>query len=113
MSSMRARLWLALKGKNKTSTTLDLIGCDTEELRRHLESQFTKGMNWNNYGINGWHVDHIEPCASFDLTDEDQQKKCFHYTNLQPLWAKDNLRKSNKPATSKKQQNLMAGKGED
>ena len=50
-------------------------------------------MSWDNHGYDGWHVDHIRPCASFDLTDEEQVRKCFHYTNLQPLWAKDNLRK--------------------
>jgi DNA/RNA endonuclease G (NUC1) len=53
-------------------------------------------MNWENYGKNGWHIDHIIPCASFDLTDPKQQKNCFHYTNLQPLWAADNIRKSDK-----------------
>ena len=59
----------------------------------HLEKQFQPGMSWDNHGYDGWHVDHIRPCASFDLTDEEQVRKCFHYTNLQPLWAKDNLRK--------------------
>jgi hypothetical protein len=53
-------------------------------------------MSWGNYGLHGWHVDHIIPCASFDLTDPEQQRQCFHYTNLQPLWAEDNLRKSDK-----------------
>jgi hypothetical protein len=59
-----------------------------------LEKQFTKGMNWKNYGK--WHIDHIKPCASFDLSLEHEQKLCFHFTNLQPLWAKDNIRKSDK-----------------
>jgi hypothetical protein len=53
-------------------------------------------MSWNNYGIKGWHIDHIKPCSSFDLSDLEQQKKCFHYTNLQPLWWYDNLIKSDK-----------------
>ena len=53
-------------------------------------------MSWDNYGTHGWHIDHIRPCASFDLSDEEQQKICFHYTNLQPLWAEDNLKKSKK-----------------
>jgi len=50
-------------------------------------------MSWDNYGYRGWHIDHIRPCASFDLTDPEQQRECFHYTNLQPLWWQDNLRK--------------------
>jgi hypothetical protein len=76
--------------------TVDLIGCSIDYLKIHLQSKFTNGMNWNNYGRYGWHIDHILPCASFDLTDPEQQKKCFHYTNLQPLWAVDNIRKSDK-----------------
>jgi hypothetical protein len=64
-----------------------------EQLRQHLEAQFTDGMSWDNYGRDGWHIDHIRPCASFDLTDPEQQRQCFHYTNLQPLWAADNIRK--------------------
>jgi HNH endonuclease. len=53
-------------------------------------------MSWDNYGRDGWHIDHIRPCASFDLTDPEQQRQCFHYTNLQPLWAADNIRKGAK-----------------
>lgn len=75
-------------GKNKKTSVLNLLGCSMDELLVHLESQFTEGMNWNNR--DKWHVDHIKPCASFDLTDFEQQKLCFHYTNLQPLWAFDN-----------------------
>ena len=56
--------------------------------------KFVSGMSWENYGK--WHIDHIKPCASFNLLEEDEQKKCFHYTNLQPLWAKDNLKKGGK-----------------
>jgi desulfoferrodoxin (superoxide reductase-like protein) len=61
-----------------------------------LEKQFKLGMNWDNYGRSGWHIDHIKPCASFDLTKKEEQLKCFHYTNLQPLWARENLIKSDK-----------------
>lgn len=92
--NMKRRMNLALKGYYKSETTRKLIGCDDVKLRTHLEKQFTVGMNWNNYG--DWHIDHIIPCANFDLTDPEQQKKCFHYSNLQPLWAVDNLRKSDK-----------------
>lgn len=71
------------------SQTIKLIGCSIEQLKQHLEKQFKLGMSWFNYGK--WHVDHIKPCASFDLTDIEQQKQCFNYTNLQPLWAEENL----------------------
>lgn len=94
---LRGRIRHALKnykGVKKASKTLDLIGCSIEELKLHLESLFIEGMSWENQGQ--WHIDHIKPCASFDLTDIEQQKICFHYTNLQPLWAIDNKRKSNK-----------------
>ena len=81
---------------NKNNPLIYLLGCSIEVARFHLECQFTKGMSWDNYGYNGWHIDHIRPCASFDLTDSEQQKQCFHYTNLQPLWAEDNLKKGDK-----------------
>jgi hypothetical protein len=94
--NLRTRLRDALQGKNKSATTQKLLGCTFERAHAHLESKFTRGMSWGNYGLHGWHVDHIIPCASFDLTDPEQQRQCFHYTNLQPLWAEDNLRKSDK-----------------
>jgi hypothetical protein len=71
-----------------------MIGCSVDACRKHIEQQFLTGMDWDNYGT--WHIDHIRPCASFDLTDPEQQKQCFHYTNLQPLWAAENLAKSDK-----------------
>ena len=80
----------------KASRTNELIGCTVTELRQHLEDQFTNGMDWDNYGRNGWHIDHIRPCASFDLSDPYQQRQCFHYSNLQPLWEADNIRKGAK-----------------
>lgn len=73
-----------------------MTGLTIEELKIYLESKFQEGMNWSNYGMHGWHVDHIKPCSKFDLSDPDQQRKCFHYTNLQPLWAKENKVKYNK-----------------
>jgi hypothetical protein len=85
-----------LKGNNKSQHSIELIGCSSKELESYLENQFTEGMTWENYGYYGWHIDHIKPCSSFDLTDPEQQKLCFHYSNLQPLWAKDNIKKSNK-----------------
>lgn len=90
--NLRTRLHHALAGLHKTDRTMTLVGCSLNELKQHIESRFKSGMNWDNYGK--WHVDHIKPCAAFDLSDEKNQRECFHYTNLQPLWAEDNLRKS-------------------
>lgn len=94
----RSRIRKAIKrqGADKHGTFRDLCGCSPKKLANHLESKFCDGMTWDNYGRGGWHVDHIRPCASFDLTDPEQQKKCFHYTNLQPLWQFDNLSKSDR-----------------
>jgi hypothetical protein len=75
---------------------LKLLGCDIPFLRKYLESKFTEGMTWNNHAINGWHIDHILPVDSFNLKDPQEQKRCFHWSNMQPLWAGDNLKKSNK-----------------
>ena len=94
IQNLRNRLSLAVKhqGSTKDSTTMKLTGCDKGELIAHLESQFTEGMTWDNYGE--WHIDHIRPCVSFDLNLDGEQKKCFNYNNLQPLWARDNIIKS-------------------
>lgn len=91
--NISSRLSTLLGGKRKDSPTLRLIGCTLEFLRGYLEKQFRPGMTWENYGRTGWHVDHIKPCAKFDLTDPAQQKQCFCYANLQPLWAEENLKK--------------------
>ena len=80
--------------KNKKFKTMELLGCSIEKLWEHLESKFQPGMTRENHGK--WHIDHIRPCISFNLTDLEQQKICFHYTNLQPLWAEDNLKKGAK-----------------
>ncbi len=88
---LRGRVYMALKGNIKRGKTIELLGCDIPTLKQHLASKFTEGMSFENYGA--WHIDHIIPCASFDLTKEEEQKKCLHYTNLQPLWAVDNIRK--------------------
>lgn len=92
--NLRRRLILALKGERKSETTRRLLGCDNETLINHFEAQFTSEMSWSNYG-KFWSIDHIIPCDAFDLTDPEQQKICFHYTNLQPLPIKDNRGKSN------------------
>lgn len=89
------RIYVALKGSGKSKKTMELVGCTIEQLWDHLEKQFKPEMTKENYGT--WHVDHIRPCASFDdLTDPKQQAECFHYTNLQPLWAHQNISKGAK-----------------
>lgn len=93
LQNMRVRIRRSLKGTvKKSNSTTNLVGCSTEFLMEYLQNKFKVGMQWNNYG-KGWHVDHIKPCASFNLLDPEEQKKCFHYTNLQPLWAFENVRK--------------------
>ncbi len=94
---MASRLAMAIRraiGK-KSASTMELVGCDIEQLMAHLESLFLPGMTWLNYGLGNdrWHCDHIRPCVSFDLADPAQQRECFHFRNLQPLWQPDNLRK--------------------
>ncbi len=93
-NNLRRRLTSALKAKGlrKSSKTQRLVGCSVLELKAHLESLFKPGMTWENYGT--WHVDHIIPISSFDLNDEAELLKACHYTNLQPLWAEENIRKS-------------------
>jgi hypothetical protein len=84
--------------KNKTSkiqeSNNELLGCSINEFKKHLESKFSNGMSWDNYGSGGWHIDHVLPCAVYDLKDPDEQKKCFHYSNLQPMWAIENFDKN-------------------
>lgn len=77
--------------KNKTFT---YIGCDINYFKKWLECQFVDGMTWNNYGE--WHLDHVKPCSSYNLTNETEIKECFNWKNYQPLWKKDNMSKSNK-----------------
>ena len=89
--NLRRRVHHALKDNYKSSDTFTLIGCTAEEFKGHIESLWAEGMSWENYGIEGWHIDHIIPCYKFDLSKPEEQRKCFHYTNQRPLWAKDNL----------------------
>src|SRR5690606_37373312 len=89
--NLRNRLRKALKGNTRDKGFLKLLGCDPDQLKLHLESKFQPGMSWDNYGE--WHIDHIKPLANFDLTDKEELKKACNYSNLQPLWAADNLSK--------------------
>jgi len=96
----RNRVREAIKNQRgmKAYKSMELLGCSVDECRKWLESKFISGMSWDNHGVGEgkWHIDHIIPCASFDLTKPEEQLKCFHYTNLQPLWQKDNLSKKDK-----------------
>jgi hypothetical protein len=107
--NLRRRLRTLMKSTKKggSRTSSSLIGCSTKQLAKHLESQFSKGMSWENYGIDGWHVDHILPCSSFDHNDPRQVAQCWHWTNLRPLWAKENMLKSDE--ITEPQMNLMLG----
>ena len=76
--------------------TMDLVGCNLHDFVSHIESLWVEEMSWENYGKEdgNWCLDHMKPCACFNLLDESEQKKCFHYTNIQPLWNKDNFSKN-------------------
>lgn len=93
--TLGTRLRHALNGLLKSAKTLELLGCTIEFLREHLEKQFVPGMTWENYGP-VWHVDHILPCAEFHLQHSEEQEICFHWTNLQPLFAAENLSKGDR-----------------
>jgi hypothetical protein len=86
----RLRTVLKVKEAEKTISAINLVGCDLNTLKQYLEKQWLPGMTWKNHSHKGWHIDHIRPCNTFNLTDIEEQKICFHYTNLRPLWATDN-----------------------
>lgn len=94
-NNLRTRINSALKVK-RTSSISTLIGCSIAELKSYLESKFQPGMTWLNHTKDGWHIDHIKPLANFDLTNQEELYKACHYSNLQPLWAIDNLKKGDK-----------------
>ena len=88
---LRTRIRRVVTQHKSYGNTASIIGCSASEFMLHIQSQFKPGMNWNNRSL--WHIDHIKPCAAFDLTDETQVRLCFHYTNMQPLWASENMEK--------------------
>lgn len=94
--SLRNRLRLAIKNNQKRGSAIRDLGCSVSELKEHLEKQFQEGMSWGNYGRKGWHIDHIKPLSKIDLTDKQQFLEANHYTNLQPMWFYDNIRKRDK-----------------
>lgn len=94
---LRNRVYSLMRGNN-SQVTLKLLGCSIDVFKTHLETQFESWMNWSNYGQydknkRTWQIDHIKPCTLFDLTKKEEQEKCFHYTNLQPLESQENLSK--------------------
>ena len=91
-AALRSRLHHAVRFGYKSAHTMELLGCTSAELMTKLEAKFTEGMTWELYG-KGWHVDHIRPCASFNLLDASEQRICFHWSNLQPMWALENMAK--------------------
>jgi len=93
---MRTRLCTALKRGTKSGSAVRDLGCSIQYLIAYLEERFSPGMSWENHAHDGWHIDHILPLSSFDLTDREQFLRACHYTNLQPLWAADNLSKGYK-----------------
>jgi len=92
LHNLRERVRNVLKGNSKSAATEALLGICADECRKYIEGLFTEGMSWDS----NIHIDHIVPCASFDLSDPEQQRRCFHHTNLQPLWGSENLEKSDR-----------------
>ena len=91
--NLRKRLWAFLKGVSKSASTMKLIGCTIDELRRHIESLFEPWMTWENQGRGGWDIEHIKACANFNLVDPEQQCACFNWSNLQPMEHIANIKK--------------------
>jgi hypothetical protein len=96
--NLRSRVNAAVRAGYKSGSTEALLGCTVAEFVGRIEAQWSEGMSWENYGIGEgmWNIDHIRPCASFDLADPAQQKECFHYSNCRPMWALENCAKGHK-----------------
>lgn len=94
--SLRSRLREAIYSNQKSGSAIRDLGCSVPELKVYLEKQFKPGMTWSNWNFHGWHIDHITPLSAFDLSNREQFIRACHYTNLQPLWAKENLSKGKK-----------------
>ncbi len=96
LCSLRHTLWRTQSTKRRSKSVEKMLGCSLEDFRIYIESKFEVGMTWENYGRYGWHIDHIVPCALFDLTREEHRKRCFHFSNLQPMFASENQKKAAK-----------------
>ena len=107
-SNLKSRVGMLIRGGkinkkvSKTKFAMDMLGTSIEELIKYIEKKWhphpitNEPMTWKNHAIKGWHIDHIKPVSKFNLTKLSEQKKCFNYKNLQPLWAEENLKKSAK-----------------
>ena len=94
--SLRTRLNRAIKNNQKAGSAVGELGCTIGEFKVYIENKFQEGMSWENWKHDGWHLDHIKPLSSFDLTDREQFLEACHYTNLQPLWGWQNMQKHDK-----------------
>lgn len=90
------RNYVLKKTKVPRPVSQEIFGCNQDFYRGYLESRFLDDMSWDNYSFHGWHIDHIVLISFFDLTDKTQVKQCFHYSNTQPLWCIDNIKKSDR-----------------
>jgi len=91
--NLRNRINRAINSRWKNGSAVRDLGCSIADLVRHLEGQFTAGMSWGNWGRDGWHIDHVKPLASFDLTDRGQFMEACNWRNLRPIWGQENLAK--------------------
>ena len=90
---LRTRLRSALKKGIKKTSAVGSLGCSLEEFKKYIEKMFKPGMGWDNWSYRGWHLDHKKPISYFDLTNKEELQKALHYTNLQPMWGKENQKK--------------------
>lgn len=109
-SSLRRRLRTKLRNQKAGALAHEYLGCTIGELKSYIESLFLEGMNWENYGSKGWHLDHIKPMCMFDLTKKEDLAIVCHYSNLRPLWAKDNLTRPKKGKKLEKELELLGKK---
>lgn len=95
---LRSRLYQCVRGNLGDVSAVRHLGCTVEELRQHIESKFLPGMTWDNWGVGAgkWHIDHISPLSAINPQDDEAIRRACHYTNLQPLWGVDNIRKGAK-----------------
>jgi len=105
----RERVKRMVVKKKASSGIIKLVGCGIEEVRTYIASKFSTGMSWDTYGVRGWHLDHVVPCGSYNLFNSVELKQCFHYSNLQPLWWYDNVRKSDGYGKGQRVRDLVVG----
>ena len=102
--TLRNRARLAVKNGQRAGSAVRDLGCSVEKFKEYIEAQFHPEMSWDNWGLTGWHLDHIRPLSAFDLTDREQFLEAAHYTNYQPMWAGDNIRKGGYTVISPEEQ---------